>query len=607
MKARMAMSIVIGMLGLLVAAAACAAVQPIILAPGDDAIALAPGTRFALDAHATATVEEQFGRIDSDAFQPLPGGHATFGFADGAYWFHARLINRDPTVHRRVLVVSFVLLDEIDVYLRRQDGSISHFASGDMRPFRERALEYRDPNVFVDLQTGEQGDLLVRTRSKSSMQVPLTLYSQKAFFELAKNAQFGVGLYYGILLALLLYNLILFASLRDPNYLFYSLYVSGFGFVLFCLNGLAFEYLWPDSPWLANVAIPVSMALGMLGMHQFVRVFLDLKRRLPAGNRLILAFIGFHLFMFVFSFLADYRIAVLLGTAAVFPGAASIFAVSLILARRGDPAARILLVAWSVMLAGTAAYAMVSFNMLPKVFVTEYGIQVGSALEMILLSFALAYRFAILRNENIRIVQSAKNELEQRVGERTRELSTTLTELAHANERLRESSQRDGLTGAYNRRYFDANFGPMLARCRNEGKPLSVLVADIDHFKNINDEAGHLVGDDCLRMAAELIAKVIGKEGTVIRYGGEEFVILLPEMDCEAMQHRAEAIRAELAATPLMVNGVSLAMTISIGGACALAEQSISALSLLQKADEAMYRAKHQGRNRVVVSAWQPG
>ncbi|SFN49877.1 sensor domain-containing diguanylate cyclase [Dokdonella immobilis] len=602
MSVQSTLCMAVGLFGLLLAGFADATVEAVELTPSSEIVALASATRYAVDPSAKATAQEQFARIDSDDFQPLPHSNATFGFVEGAYWFHTRLSNRDPDTHRRILVLSYVLLDEIDVYLRRADGSITHAASGDSRPFSARALRYRAPNFVIDLGTGEQGDLLVRARSKSSMQVPLTLYSQKAFFELARDAQLGVGIYYGMLLALLLYNLVLFVSLRDQNYLYYTLYVAGFGFVQLCLNGLAFEYLWPNSPWLANVAVPVSMSLGMLFMHQFVRVFLDLKRCMPLGNKIILGFIAFHTIMFVLSFMIDYRIAVLLGTAAVFPGATAILLVSLILVRRGDPAARILMVAWTMLLIGTAAYAMVSFGFLPKVFLTEYGMQVGSALEMILLSFALAYRFAVLRDENVRIVESARNELERRVDERTLELSTTLTELAHANDRLRESSLRDGLTGAYNRRYFDAAFEPLLEECRAAGKPFSVLVADIDHFKHINDEAGHLVGDDCLRLAASVVGQIVGQGGSVVRYGGEEFVVLLPGVDEPAMRDCAEAIRFRIADSPLTINGESLSMTISIGGATSRADQDGSAMSLLQRADAAMYSAKHDGRNRIAIA-----
>ena len=587
---------------LLLANASSAAIEPVMLRASEGIAGLAPFTRYSIDADLAASVEDEFSRIDSDAFAPLPHGNATFGFVDGAYWFHARLQNGDPQSQQRILVLDYALLDRIDAYLRHADGSIEHFSSGDSYPFSQRFLRYRSPNFLLVLSGNEQADLLVRVQSKSSMQVPLTLYTQKAFFETTRDVQLGVGVYYGIMLALLLYNLILFVTLRDANYFYYILYVSGFGIVQLCLNGLAFEYLWPDSPRLANLAIPLSMAFGMLVMHQFVRVFLDLKHRLPLGNRIALGFIVFHVGVFVLSFFVDYRVAILLGTAAVFPGATAILSFSLILAQRGDRAARILLLAWTVLLMGTASYAMVSFGVLPKVFVTEYGMQIGSALEMILLSFALAWRFASLRNENIRIVQTARNELEIRVDERTRELSTTLTELASANERLRESSLRDGLTGVFNRRHFEASYEPMLDEALAAGRRFGVLVADIDHFKRVNDEAGHLVGDDCLRLTAAIIEEQVGSNGQVIRYGGEEFVVLLADTDAKSMATIAESIRAEIAERPMMTNGMPIPLTISIGGSLAQPDKRVSAIALLQRADEAMYKAKHDGRNRVVMS-----
>lgn len=591
----------IAALGMLVAGAVSAAIEPVLLLPTDSETALATNTRFAIDARASATAEDEFGLLDSDTFRPLPHDNATFGFVDGAYWFHVRLLNRDTGVHRRILAVNYPLLDTIDFYLRRADGSVTHARSGDTQAFSQRALRSRMPNFLIDLDDGEQADLLIRVRSESSMQVPLVLYSQKAFFERTRDSYLGVGLYYGILLSLLLYNLILLVSLRDANYFYYTLYVAGFGLVQLCLNGLAFEYLWPGLPWLANTAVPVSMALGMLLMHQFVRAFLDLRQRLPVGNRILLGFISFHAMMVILSMFIDYRTAVLLGTASVFPGATAILGVCLILARRGDRAAQILLIAWAVLLIGTTTYAMVSFGLLPKMFATEYGMQIGSALEMILLSFALAWRFSALRNENIRIVQTARNELEVRVEERTHELSLTLNELASANERLRESSLRDGLTGVYNRRYFDAEFASMLAECRSAGHPFGVLVADIDHFKRVNDEAGHLVGDDCLRLAAATIEMVVGQRGSVIRYGGEEFVVLLPDAIQETLTMIAEAIRVAVARNSLDNNGTSIPLTISIGVAMCKSSETVESTTLLQRADEAMYQAKHQGRNRVVV------
>ncbi|HET9032291.1 MAG TPA: diguanylate cyclase [Dokdonella sp.] len=589
--------IVLGMADL-----ASAAIEVVELRSDDTDIPLAAVTRFAADPGLTATVEDQFRDLGSERFQPLPRDNASFGFVDEAYWFHVRLLNRDARMQRRILALDYALLDQIDVYLRHADGSFEHFVSGDFHPFGERFLQFSAPNFLLDFDASEQADLFVRVYSKSSMQVPLTLYTHQAFFDSMRIVQLGIGVYYGILLALLLYNLILFASLRDANYFYYVLYIAAFGLAQLALNGLAFEYFWPDSPWLANTIVPVSMALGMLLMHQFVRAFLDLKHRLPAADRIILGLMGFHIVMLVLAFLIDYRTAVIIGTAAVFPGAAMILGVSLILARRGDRAARILLLAWAVMLIGTTLYAMVSFGVLPKIFITEYGMQIGSALEMILLSFALAWRFASLRNENIRIVQTARSELEVRVDERTQELSSTLNELARVNHRLRESSFRDGLTGVYNRRYFDTVFDTMLAASKEAGQAFGVLVADIDHFKRVNDDAGHLAGDDCLRLTATTIEGVVGDRGRVVRYGGEEFVVLVPDTDRDSLFAMAESIRQAIAETEQCVTGSDLSLTISIGAALAPAATTMSSMSLLQSADEAMYRAKREGRNRVALA-----
>jgi hypothetical protein len=125
------------------------------------------------------------------------------------------------------------------------------------------------------------------------MQAPLVIYTFGAFAENERDAQLGIGIYDGILLALFFYNLILWLSLRDSSHFWYMCHLAGFGLVLFCLNGLAFEYLWPNYPWLANHAIPLAMCLSQMAMHQFARTFLELRQRWPTGDLMSLAFIIF--------------------------------------------------------------------------------------------------------------------------------------------------------------------------------------------------------------------------------------------------------------------------------------------------------------------------
>ncbi|WP_257389326.1 sensor domain-containing diguanylate cyclase, partial [Tahibacter caeni] len=556
---------------LLTGRAAVAGTLPALeLRAGQTQATLAGATTYAVDAAATATMAEMFAAADAGRFAALPAGRATFGFVDGAYWFHLRLANAGAADTRWLLVLEYALLDEVDLYVRDADGRIEHAASGDLRPFAQRAVSYRQPNFWLDLAPGRPLDLLLRVQSRSSMQVPLTLYAPSAFIGLARDAQLGMGVYYGILLALLFYNLILFASLRDRSHLLYSLHVAGFGLVLLCLNGFAFEYFWPDSPRLANAAVPMSMAFALLAMHLFARDFLELPRRSPLAGRLLLALIGVHLLMLLAAPFLAYRTAVLIGTALVFPGVAAIIFAAVAVARRGFRPALLFLVAWAMLLAGTLSYAAVSFGLLPKTFATEYGMQIGSAAEMIFLSFALAYRWAALRDENDRIVVEANERLEQRVAERTEALSSALQQLGEAHARLREHSARDGLTGVFNRRYFDQVFAPQLAECIEHARPYSLLIADLDHFKRVNDDHGHLTGDDCLRGTAAILQRCAGDGGAVARFGGEEFVVLLPDTDELGARRTAEAIRQRVAAEAFALDGGrQLRLTISIGVATA--------------------------------------
>jgi diguanylate cyclase (GGDEF)-like protein len=586
---------------LLRAAASSAQPAPVLeLQPGHSAHDLSAHVQYLHDPGLGLEAAAALDPAVAAGFRPLPGGTATFGFQPGAFWFHARLVNRDPGETRRVLVQQYSLSDHVDLYVRRADGRIEHQASGDALPFDARSIRYRHPNFLVELPVGEPVDVLVRVRSESSMQVPLALFTPTAFTESARDAQLGIGLYYGILLALFFYNLILWAVLRDASYFWYMFHIAGFGLVLFCLNGLAFEYLWPNWPWLQSIAVPVSICIAQIGMQQFARHFLDLRQRWPLGDRVGLGLIVFFIALGLASFLLPYRIATPLASAAVFPSVIWIVIATVVVRRRGYAPAGLFLLAWAMFLLGTAAFTMVAFGVLPKMFLTEYGVQIGSALEMILLSFALAYRYAALRNENERIVRDANEQLERNVAARTFELSTALEQLAQANTQLSESNRRDRLTGVYNRHHFRELLEDQLRDAREGRRQLAVLMIDLDHFKAINDRLGHLAGDDCLRTVARIMsAEVSARGGVLARFGGEEFVAALPGHSAEQAMAVAEAVRQRVASEPAIVDGKPVPMTVSIGVHALDTYRIAGPDDALRLADEALYSAKNQGRNCV--------
>lgn len=158
---------------------------------------------------------------------------------------------------------------------------------------------------------------------------------------------------------------------------------------------------------------------------------------------------------------------------------------------------------------------------------------------------------------------------------------------------------RDSLTGLYNRRELEQQFREEVARAERYGRPLSLLWLDVDHFKQINDQFGHQVGDQVLRRLSQLLQSSIRKVDYAARYGGEELAIVLPEMDTVEALEMAERLRRTIHATEMaMADGRAIAITVSIGVA-GLPEHGKTDQELLEAADRAMYRAKQAGRNRV--------
>lgn len=584
-----------------------AAAQPLVLKAEQPAVELGPSLSYWHDDSGSADAKAMLKAARAGEFAPLPDGRANFGFTRGAYWFHARLFNDSTIEQRWLLVLQYPLLDHVDVHLRYPEGGWRTLSSGDMLPFSSRSVRFRHPNFWLDLPQRTEVDLLVRVASESSVQVPLALYTASSFAEMERQSQFGIGLYDGILLALFFYNLVLWLAVRDASHLWYTFHVGAFGLVMFCLNGLAFELFWPDSPQLANHAIPISMALSQIAMHQFTRVFLNLRQRWPLGDKLSLAMIALFLLLGIASLGINYRSAVVPLTLTVFPSVVLILWQTLHSIRQGYEPARLFLLAWGMLLTGTALYASVSFGLLPKTFITEYGIQFGSALEMVLLSFALAYRYANLRNENERIVREANEKLERNVAKRTSELSSALEQLADANARLRESNRRDVLTGAFNRRHFREVFEQLLRQSTEQRRALGVMLIDLDHFKQVNDTHGHLVGDECLRYLARCLQEHLDNPNAVVaRFGGEEFAVVVPDANPDEMSQLADSLRQRIFDSPVAHAGISIPLSASIGVYNVEPGVATRADDALHRADDALYTAKSKGRNRVHVASELP-
>ena len=229
------------------------------------------------------------------------------------------------------------------------------------------------------------------------------------------------------------------------------------------------------------------------------------------------------------------------------------------------------------------------------------GTRIAALLLLLWVGVVFSRRLRAEASEQARLrdaVAASNRELEEKVLLRTAELET-------ANQQLQALSATDGLTGLANRRAFDQQWAEEWQRASRQGVPLAVAMLDVDQFKLYNDHYGHQAGDVCLRILAQTMANTVQRSGELVaRYGGEEFVIILPGLGGAEALAAMERIRAAVQGLGLPHAKATVAgvVTISIGVASCVPQHGQDAASLVQAADAALYQAKHQGRNKVVLA-----
>ncbi len=540
--------------------------------------------------------------IDADATRRFTVSRQrvpNFGFTRSAYWFKLPLANRTAPSHW-ILETEYPMLDHVDVYYVRDGKLLKHMANGDLLPFRQREIQHRNISFPVELAPGEAMDVYIRVATQSSLQLPIQLITPSMLLQHDQAEFYVFGLYYGVLLAMLCYNLLIYFSIGDSNYLHYVHYLVGYILFQMSLNGLALEFIWPDWPAWGNVATPFFIGVAFLGAVTFVRHFLQLKQRQPMLDQVGKIIWGLFCIIIVASLVLDYSIVIQAAAILAFTCVCYAFVAGLLAWRNNLKQARYFLLAWSALLLGIMLYVLKTFNVLPTNFVTEYALQAGSVMEVILLSFALAHRIKLTTDENKKVHLEANTLLEARVSQRTHELDEALKKLSEANTKLKALNFTDGLTGVRNRKYFDQKIEREWARAQRGGYNLTVMLFDIDHFKSINDNFGHQAGDFCLREVAVTIQSCLKRPCDVMaRYGGEEFIVILPLTDSNGAMKVADGIRHRIQGMGLEYNEKWLPVTASIGVCTIVPQENMHSRELISAADEALYRAKREGRNRV--------
>lgn len=498
------------------------------------------------------------------AFQAATSTVPKFGIGAPPLWVHLQVNNTARITTERRLQLEVSWLDRIDVYHLHGHELLERWRAGD----REPNLQHPLPGlgyVFDLLLPPGVNDLYLRIETLDPLLVPLRLLDELSAETLQRQYDYGYGLFYGFLLALIAYNAMLCVGLRERGYLDYVLYLGSFLLLHVAYSGHGYSSLWPQHSLAQQYVFPLLMlAFGCSGLR-FASGFLELRLHAPNTHRIIHALMALAIFGITLATAAGrQQHAVLVAFLFVLAFSLAKVWIGVSTVQHGRDAGWYFLSAAVAAMAGVATTALAVWHGLPYSAPAFHAAGWGIVIEGILFALALAYR--------MRQYQQARQQ-------------------AEALARI------DPLTGLLNRRAFIEQAMPLWNNARRNDRPLAVLMTDIDHFKEVNDTYGHAVGDEVLTAISRLLADACRGSDVAARWGGEEFVMLLPETELSQARQLAERLRLSIEVLSFRDGRKTFRVSASFGIAELGMHSQID--ELIAEADDWLYRAKQGGRNRV--------
>lgn len=427
--------------------------------------------------------------LSSNQWQRLPEASPNFGYIRDHIWLRFP-VSRSELI--TLLEISYPQLDHIDFYLIQNDDIIHQESTGDRKVFSERPVKH--PHFLFPLQRQPDQDyqILLRVETEGAMQIPLRLWNSRSYFEKASiESQLHAG-YYGILITVICFNLFVFLALREPVYLLYVLSTFGYLILVGSLNGITYQLLWPDLPALQNLAMLLSVPFAMVFTLLFSRSFLRLNRCSPILDRLVLLTIAMNLLVAAMTFLVDYSTGSRLTVALAIPSCLLLTVAGPLQWARGNPQAVYYTLAWGALTLGSAVTGANKYGLIPSNFITTYGIQIGSALQAILLSLALAVRIFRERQDKLVAREAELRALEAR---RSAEL------------RLMDQALHNPLTGLPNRSSYEMRLSELMHA--GNGKRYGVVIIHLNNLNSVTKTLGHDNSDRILELASKHFNAVI--------------------------------------------------------------------------------------------------
>ena len=390
------------------------------------------------------------------SFLPSDRKDFNFGFTASAYWFKFQ-IKDNSTLHKQYfLELDYPPMDKIEFFYKDDTDAWKTRTFGDFRPFAERSVLYKTNLIPIQHKNAETQTYYIKITTEGSLQFTPTLYSSEKLSSHIALSEILIGIWYGGFLVMFLYNIFIYFTLRDISYLYYCIFIVVYSVgVQATIQGHAFQYLWGNAIWWASEVMVIGIFASMVLAMLFTLNFLYTKKFAPFAHKLLWGYIIVCTIGTFACFVIPYSLAISLGTLGLLVLCVILMYSGVSTYRSGNRAALFFTIAWSCFFVGVVVQVFVARNILPSEGLLKFSSAIGSFLEVIFLSIALADKIRIFRvekekaqlqvvasvKENERIILDQNQNLESKVQERTQELQQKQEEIMSQNEELQQNQE----------------------------------------------------------------------------------------------------------------------------------------------------------------------
>jgi diguanylate cyclase (GGDEF)-like protein len=433
------------------------------------------------------------------------------------------------------------------------------------------------------------------------------LWAEPEFNQRKRAESFVLDVYFGLLLSLMGFNLVLYFTIKEYRYLYYVALAASMFFCAGSFNGLWFQLLWPTWPNWHQISVPIGFCSVGITAILFSRSFLQTQVETPKLDKLLLLIaLGFTGIIIASPF-TNLSLIINLSSIAAIAMAVVALSAGIVVALKNKDYAWLYVIAWLSLLLGTIIFSAQVTGWIHSSTLTRYAIFIGSTVEMILLSFALTlqinyFKDQVTESQSIALAANRKliaflkdneKELSERVYERTQALDEANQHLREQETILTKLAHYDELTEVANRSFLTEQFKHLLARAKRDEFSFAIFFLDLNYFKTINDTYGHKTGDELLIHTARQLRQTLRESDIVGRLGGDEFLILV-EIKPEDANLAVLIEKIKLAiASPITINEQEYITSVSIG----VAQYPIDGDeidTLMNIADKRMYQDKRR-------------